>query len=307
VSLNSIVVRKQEKLLDDFVEFGRLQLESGDIDPAYPVLQRLQRGLEPEAALWHTLVYVAYYNLDSGLTAVEREPTWRPLRSLPLPALLAALPTGVERRNLRDRTKMVRHFGSIAAMAEHYGSLAGWLTGSGKPNSDLFGVDGWRRVRLQLELAYGNGRWASYKTAELLMKVNRWPLIAPDMGNEFSTGPRHGLELFFGPAKGNNEALIRRLDEEGLTLQRELVMRGVVVGIEQVETLLCDFHAMADGRYYPGHDLDQMQAQLRPGSPVWAARAEVFDARWLGEVGGWNGVDRERCKVYARTGRVLGR
>ena len=43
------------------------------------------------------------------------------------------------------------------------------------------------------------------------------------------------------------------------TAQATAILRR---GIEQVETILCDFHALAEGRYYVGHDIDQMQEQL---------------------------------------------
>lgn len=317
MSLNPTVVLKREKLLEDFVEFARLQLTSGDIDPAYPVLRQLQREMPAEQALWHTLVYVAFYNLDSAVRVFAALPSWEDARAqwrrtgLALDFQLASLPTGVERRNLRGGYRMMDHFHSLLALADSFGGLGIWL-GAAVHRAPLHD---WLTVRSNVEMARGNGRWASYKTAELLQKVNGWELEAPDMGNEFSTGPRHGLALFYGEVEGNSPAAIRRLDGQGRELQNELVMRGLVVGIEQVETLLCDFHAMADGRYYPGHDVDQMQAQLGWGPagaddyrmPIWRARLASFPLAYLGELGGWNGVDRERCKVYARTGQVLGR
>jgi len=298
-----------ERRLPAAIEFARLHLESQDIDPLYPVLRELQRGMGPEQALWHSLLYVAYYNVASSTLAFANYP-----EPAAIMGPLASLPTGIERRGLRGGAPLSQHTAALEDMAFTYGGLRQWLTRrfTGNPRTD------WNLLQHTFQEAWGNGRWAGYKTAEVLMKVNGFPLEATDMGNAFSTGPRQGLALFYTPIEGNTTAAVRELDEQGWDLHKRMAQEGVHLGIEQLETVLCDFHAMAEGRYYVGWDIDSLQEQLdvawqrgidrRPLlGPVWAARKAGLPHRYLGELNGWKGVDRARGRQYRDTGRVLGR
>lgn len=294
----------KEKLLLNFTRFCLLQLYNQDVDPVYPLLRELHKEMDEETALWHTFLYVAYYNLASATIAFS---------SLPEPFRIKSehimLSTGTERRNFRNGS-INRHITSLLVLHHHYGTFSSFLqqgfTEDKKRN--------WRRLQETLQLLWGNGRWAAYKTAEILMKVHDFPLQATDMGNEFSTGPRQGLALFYPSVSGNTKQAIALLDRQGEQLFEEMRKRGVYMGIEQLETMLCDFHAMAEGGYYPGHDIDLLQQQLLKAPlseelalPIWEARRKVIPHEYLGECNGWNGVDRERKSYYKREGIILGR
>jgi hypothetical protein len=78
--------------------------------------------------------------------------------------------------------------------------------------------------------------------------------------------------------------------------------------------VLCDFNSTRKGHYYVGHDIDQMLAQIKAAglSPdderlLLDIRREVFPADYLGELNGWDGVDKDRRKVYQRTGVIVWR
>lgn len=291
-------------LWHDFVRFCRLQLTSQDVDPMYPVLEYLYRGMEHEQALWHTVLYVGYYSIASATQVFDKVP-----HPALLPASLAKLPTGVERRNFRDGS-IVRHIDYVLALVAHYGSLEAWLTHN---FTDDY-VHNWKRLQDTLQMPYGNGRWASYKTAEILQKAHHYPLQPTDMGLAFSTGPRWGLALFCSEVKGNSKEDIKALETYGQQLRVTLLHFGVEMGIEQLETMLCDFHALYDGNYYVGHDIDQMQEQIvraeletRLALPLYQARAATLAYKYLGEEQGWNGIDRERKLRYKQKGVVLDR
>ena len=303
-----------ERRINDLALFTRLQQESQDMDPMYPVLRQLQGDLTPELALWHSIVYVAYYNVASAQCVFQHVQPGDNVQGA-----MAKFPTGIERRGLRGGHPMTLHFESWAGVLSTYGSLTGFVQEALTEEP----TESWSRLQRMLRLPYGNGRWAAYKTGEVFMKVNGLPVQPIDMGNDFSTGPRQGLGLFFDTVKGNSPAAIRELDHQGEMLQLELRHRGVNTPIEELETALCDFHAMCDGRYYVGRDIDEMQAALltaeqHPHSvireefshwnqEIWAARLEVLPTRTLGELNGWKGVDRTRLTHYARTGEVLDR
>jgi hypothetical protein len=288
--------------------FAELQVASQDIDPLYPVLRHLQRGMKEEQALWHSLLYLAYYNVASSTIAFADHPA--PTR---IEGPLAHLGFGRERRAFPGEMLGV-HTLSLVVHASIHGGLKPWLEQrmEGDPRRD------WATVQWTLQQAEQNGRWAAYKGAEVLARVHGWPLEATDMGHAFSTGPRRGLALFYGPVPSNRAVAVRLLNAQGEHLRRRLAEDGVNLGVEQLETVLCDFHAMTDGAYYVGHDIDQLQEQLdkawRRGidrrpllDPVWAARRAVLPAAYLGEENGWSGVDQHRCRAYRETGQVLPR
>lgn len=153
----------------------------------------------------------------------------------------------------------------------------------------------------------------THNTCEVLQKVYGLPLTAPNMGNEFSTGPRDGLALFRrNLPPGNSKATVRYLDAFAEDLRKELrLFHEVEVPIEELETALCDFHSMVKGRYAPGHDIDYMQLQLernkRPDlmEAVWAARTAALPREWLGELNGWPGRSQSRDQWYKKHGQVL--
>jgi hypothetical protein len=102
--------------------------------------------------------------------------------------------------------------------------------------------------------------------------------------------------------------VIARLDRLTAALAADLGDSDV----GQVETSLCDFHSLTKGGYYLGHDIDAMQEQLHTTPSdltpqAVAARLGTIPAAYLGEVGGWSGVDRDRRRAYRDTGRILER
>jgi hypothetical protein len=309
-------LRSSCKLWHDFVTFARCELDCQDVDPVYPVLVELQRGLSREQALWHTILYVAFYNLGSAVEvfAHVNEPDT-------LPVELAKLPTGIERRGFRTAETMNRHLASIVELAERHGGLAQWLGQALQMPETLLHPEQMSYLKLRDEILrepWGNGRWAAYKTSEILQKVNRMPVRATDMGNDDSSGPVAGLQVLYGPYPGGPELggvnKIAWLDGLGITTMDQLNEEGVNVDIDVVETLLCDFHALVDGRYYPGHDIDQMADQLWSANPqwtaeVWRARAKVFRPEHLAERSKPEPpfVDKQRRKAYALYGEIVPR
>lgn len=292
---------------DSFVEFSRWHLASGDVDPVYPVLAACADllGIDDENRARLVLLYVTYYDLGSALT-VWVEHGWP---TGPLPHDVARLPTGTERRGLRGGVKLNRHLVDLNGHIDGAGSVLAWLH-SGLPDDPLAA---WATLRARLATPWGNGRWATYKTAELAQKVLGWNVEPTDAGHDYSTGPRQGLAVLYGDAPaGQDAATIALLDRRTETLRDRLNDAGVPSDIAEVETHLCDWHAAADGRYYVGHDIDLMLDQInRPHVSgdtrelVLAARLNAFDDRWLGETNGWAGVRPRLKRLWVDDGEVI--
>lgn len=278
-------------------DFAHWHVASGDVDPVYPVLGCITGylDLDAEDCLALVLLYVAYYNLSSALQAWLDG--WR--YGKPLTDAQLRYPTGTERRAHRDVRQFVKHMDSLNRCG------LDWFS----PGPDaLTPVLRWRSIQRRLEAVHGNGRWAGYKTGEILDTVLEWNCPPPDAGHAHSSGPRKGLaDLFPAAAEitGNDPASVLALD--GLT---DILVDRWAIPVAQVETVLCDWHSTVNGHYYVGHDIDQMLEQAtRLASPpvlelIAAGRADSFDERWLGEASDWDGVRPALNRLYVDEHRI---
>lgn len=281
---------KNHDIWDRYVKFHKAQIASMDMDPVYPVLKQLGSSVDKNSSVWLTFLHVAYYHMGSALKAWESHPTPEKLNKN-----LLKLPCGIERRNHRKPERLESHIDSLVQISNEYGGIDKWIDTyiSGDPRQS------WSNLQIVLTAPWGNGRWAAYKTSEMLWKVNGYRLQATDMGHEYSSGPREGMKLLFPDApSGNSPEEVQYLDALSDLLVERLQASGAEASVETVETSLCDFHSMIKGRYYTGIDIDHMQEQLIEVPSGLTEKA--FDARkltlpnkYLGELNGWVGVRRE--------------
>jgi hypothetical protein len=295
-------------LADDYRRFHRLAVETGDVDPVYPVLRHYAGTAtqSTEERLRLTFLHVAYYNLASAIRV------WWDLGTQ---AEQLRLPTGHERRAHRNEGKLTRHLAQLDYIAKDRGGYSGFLErameGARTPE------ERWEAISDAVLSMYGNGRWAAYKTCEMLAKVNGYELHAPDMGHAYSSGPRQGLELLvIGLPTGNGRYHVQMLDAASRALVGVLAESGLPgADNETVETTLCDFHSMVTGGYYVGHDIDSLLAVLTPydgkslpgHGVLMEARRASFPDPYLGELHGWSRPDRVRKRVYQRTRQIVER
>lgn len=291
--------------LKTYAAFHAESVASNEIDDVYPVLKEFHRlrNTETESAVWLTFVYVAYYNMGTALRVYEQHPN----PELPLLELRRKVSIGTERRAHRVPERLDHHLMHLLSLADSNGGLWRWVSGYVTDNR----VESWNNVVAALETIYGNGRWAAYKTAEMLWKIHGLPLQAPDMGHAHSSGPRKGLALLYdGLPAGHAKSDVATLDAVSNDLLNKLTDLGVQASIEEAETSLCDVHALAAGDYYLGMDIDAMQENLlkQPCGlthQMFEARRNVIPNHYLGEINGWDGVDKNRKRVYKETGRLL--
>jgi hypothetical protein len=290
-------------LWEDYAYFHEAQTLSRDMDPMYPILGWFAKDLERDRSLWLTFLFVAYYHLGSALAVFEEYPA----PSVPKEFWLKA-PISQPRRGHRDSLKLAKHLSSLCAKAEKHGGLGAWLD-SVTQFADP--ITNWKSLNEELMTVFGNGRWAAYKTAEILYKSHGFNLEAPDMGHANSSGPRKGLALFFpGLPLGNSPAEIAQLDNLSLKIVDYLQDKTSQVSIETAETSLCDFNALVKGKYYVGIDIDEMQEQLfaQPcllADLAFTARSEVLPNQYLGELNGWTGIDKSRKTIYRQTRQIV--
>lgn len=287
-----------QRLFSDFCKFATAQIRIGDIDPVYPILKTYynMRGMAGERALWFTFLYVLWYNVGVAERLYNQYNYPATIRR----DKLEGLPTGIERRGFRGNTNAAV---AVDYLVSQIGNLAPWVAGIVSWSDNEVN---WRMARVEFEKIPYCGPWASFKWADLLKNVHGYPLTSPDIGvggGGKNAGPVPGLSLIL-------EESWERCAED-ISLQREFYVScrlwGVPFnGMEEMETALCDFNSLYKGRYYVGHDIDDLMPKMSGASrTMWEARQESFSPRYLGEQGGWEGVRAELKPVYRDTGVVL--
>jgi len=310
---------KESDIYDEFVEFSNLQYATLDYDPFHPMLVKLQENLEEEESLWMSTLYMAFYNIGSCYFAFLRNP--KPLSELD--DVLGKLPIGLQRRNLRGG-EVIKYFHRFRKKVKPYGSIKNFLTHNftGSKEKD------WFILLKNLNSVWGNGRWASFTLGEIFQKVNKLPVLPTDIMNENSSGPRTGLELLMGKAKGKTkkekladlkakaDALFRMVRPRIKTNIFYLPKNHYDYGM--MESQLCDFNSMTKGLYYTGRDIDRdleriirtlrvaadVGIDIRPAKRLWEIRREVFPSELLGELHGWYKRHTYAKKFYKNFGII---
>jgi hypothetical protein len=298
----------------DYLRWHHAQVQTGDIDPVYPVLRALadEWQLTHEERLWLCVLHVVWYHPGSTLTAFDVAPTLRELPATPehlAHAGLTTLPTGTERRGHRATPPLVRHLLALPRVFD--GGIAPWVDDTIAPYAGEPTL-AWEALNNHLDAVPGNGRWAAYKLAEMWQKVADVPVQAANAGHKYSSGPRKGLaDLYPRRVTLDDQSpyALARLDRLTDDLARQLGESDIAL----VETSLCDFHSLVSGHYYLGHDIDAMQeAWSHPRvarhipPDAWEARHAAFPHHLLGELRGWQGIRRDRTRAYRDSGELIG-
>ncbi len=294
----------KERRLDDFARFSRATIVSGDVDPQFWILRQLYDtyGLDANEALWFTCVYLMYYHLGSACQAWDRyshpeiitKKTWQ-----------NDLPYFKQRRCFRGNDHARDQVNEILKVSD--GDIAGWVE---KTIGDG-GEEGWQRLREAVSQIPYHGPWSSYKFCDMAKFVHLYPITAPDIGNKpgSTAGPIAGLTTLTG--------MDWRKCADDNQLHRDLLLmmhdRDVpMIGLDHLESMLCDYQSLTNARYYVGHDIDRDQDQLMTApkgndhaNTLWEARDDLFDERLLGEFHDWVGVQGHLNKVYRDRRRII--
>ena len=297
------------RLLDDLTEFAGHMISSWDLDPVYPVLHGLVAPLPFNQQVWHTYLYLAYYNVVSARRAFLLCP-----EPDELPGVCDEFPCATERRNLRGGKVREHVRGMLRATKGDPCRLFAGL-------DDEHGVLAGMQLTARVEAIPGNGRWASYKWGDLSRYVLGVPVEADGMGADGATGPCDGMGVLFGMPRtqARSKQMVQAWEDRAVNLADELTGRlGYRVQVDQIETLLCDFHSLVDGAYVVGHDIDLMLWNLlridradeltqQAFDDVMAARHEALPHAYLGELHGWDRPDPARMRAYKERGVILHR
>ncbi len=300
-------MNRDEKTLADLVEFARLEVASGDIEPWAATIKAMRdrdvvgrdAALSFEDAAWMLTLYNTTDDLLSALTiaALAPDPQAWLLASQADRRTVAGVPLSGERRNLYGGRILKR----MDSYAEHVGPRPQglWFSEAIVSSNQLLNF---HALMTRLRRVWGVGRLAAFEWAEFLSKIVFMPVETEDGRLWESSGPRQSLQRIYG-RKATDIGLLSCWAHE---VKAHLAEQGVPLSWWDFETVICDFNVMRKGRYYPGKHLAMISAEIAGlpdhWRPAWtAAYRSVIPPLWRDLP---PGVDKGLCRAYATTGRI---
>lgn len=282
-----------QQLYRDFLKLVERQFALGDFDAEHPTWVWLinKHKLSIVEGMWLSFLYMAFYDEASAWVVFRNSDPFTVPKNV-------EFPIGTNRRNLYGG-RVVDHFEALKAARI---SAKRW------PCHNLTGdkAADWKLLKDSIRSVWGNGRFASYTTAEMLQKVNNVDVEITDFENRSSSGPADGVHRIIGCGRKDIPALDSGAERiYGLVVKSG--MKPFYTGVDRgvIESVLCNLSGICRGRFYSGRNLDRQQARIlrveamgHDLKELWEARHAVFDHQFLGEFNGWVGIDKERLDKY---------
>jgi hypothetical protein len=243
-----------------FDRFARNLVMSKDVDPIYPFigkgLFKVDKYYRDEVdPVWFTFIYVLFYSLESAILFCNRFPTSKSFKESSFRKLRESTFThfGIERRGKqRQVDTMVRAIMDVIIPMCDQSDNRYLPEISRLTNKDL---------RLLIAGKYNHGVWSAFKIAEVLekafgynnLKINDLGLEGRDPNS--NDGPVAGLRHLFGESRKWTQ-----YDFEGWDKFGHELAKSYKFDIGEIETCFCKWHKIRNGKYYIGHDIDELYA-----------------------------------------------
>lgn len=289
--------RYQINMYKDFDIFSRALIASKDVDPIYPFIKSLldvNRNWMPE---WFCFAYVNMYSLESAIKFCRDIPSpvdW--IEGDGASHFIDMRESGFINKMGHERR------GSQRAINNQYMMFDTAATAILNNSLDLDSQLDFKASVTQNVHMYGP--WATFKIAEVYEKaLDIKSLKIPDLGiNErdpnSNDGPIGGLRWLYGRDNVYDKSIFPTWNKFG-----ENLAKSWNVDIGEVESSLCKWHKIVTGKYYIGHDIDEL----------WELKeivGEGFEDIMMANFGIEfvtlrHGVDRKMKQLYKDTGKIL--
>lgn len=280
----------------DFDIFTRALIGSRDVDPIYNFIKAYLSEHPKWQKEWFCFAYVNMYSLESAMKFCNE-----------IPDAASWLDYGAEKfiemRESKFISKMgIERRGSQRAIPNQYlmfETAANSLLENKLNTEDQFSFK--KSVNKNVHMY---GPWATFKIAEVYEKALGYKeLSILDLGiNErdpnSNDGPMGGLRHLYGRDIQFDKTIIPTWNRFG-----ENLAKGYGVDIGEIESSLCKFHKLVTGKYYIGHDIDELHE-------LSEIVGKGFGNIMLGEFNiGFTipkyGVEREYKGTYKESGKII--
>lgn len=199
------------------------------------------------------------------------------------------------RREMRSHRMLEKRWTCLIDFARY--------TNSGRWKRGMFD-DLW--IDTQEQIKY-YGRYMAIKTLELMRRTGVRPDVhSYDIRAAHAWSPRAAMALLYpqhaewlGDRTLNDPTTVRSVEKKARRIHDDLVENQINVSFFELQGLLCNYKEMLYGRFYPGAGHDEELDYLREFGkdfdvrPWFATRKRIFNRKYLGEIGGWEGIRKE--------------
>lgn len=284
------------KMYTDFDIYSRALIASKDVDPIYPFIKSLVKYKPDYNKYWFALVYVMFYSLESAIKFCEEIPApehWNESVFKKLRTSGHISKMGHERRG-KQRTIENQIF-MVDSFREYLES----------GDFALIALEDNRSFRNQVEKWPQHSGWASFKIAEVFEKaLGAENLKVMDLGLEgrdpnSNDGPVGGLRWLYGRENEFDASIFSTWNNLGRKLAKNWK-----VDIGEVESALCKWHKLVSGKYYIGHDIEEL-CELRGtlGNSFNKIMDQFASRFWMNEA--IHGVRKEYKAIYSEKQRIM--
>lgn len=261
-------------------EFGRLLLETNDLDPIYIALCGLLADKKKQVASipkidWVKRWLVAYWCLYSAGPACYIASCAHPWDALMLAAkndvetpIGGRWPRGHERRHFRGKAA-VDAVNDLRARYQHPEFFVNYVMGKGGHFTDV-------AARVKEHTLFGP--WMAFKVADMAERVLKIPVDFDDSAVFMFNDPTKAALTLWRNKKGlpadarPKDAATHAKIINGVVAHLLTVFQGYQappdnhrpLGLQEIETILCKWKSHMNGHYPPYNDIDEIRAGLEP-------------------------------------------
>lgn len=266
-------------------EFGTHLIQSGDLDPVYLMLNKAE--LDPDTKARWCLAYWCLYHAGAASYIAERKDYfWGTLakaagNSEPAPTGTGdRWPRGKERRHWRGEQALQ----SWCELQQRYNQAPEQFVKLLKERAPEY-----TSVQNFVQSHRGFGPWMSFKIADMLEQVIGVHVDFTEASVFMFKDPKEAAIRYWRRAQGLADNAKPRDPEAAIqTVVRHLLEyfaekkghlapnKQRLVGLQEIETILCKWKSMENGHYPPGNDIHELKTGLLPWSKVSSLAAKLL-------------------------------
>lgn len=274
-------------------EFGKHLLESGDLDPIYIALSKMEWQCEEHRDRW-LIAYWCYYHAGAAsyISEGEGEDFWHRMMVAAQNETIAPdggrWPRGHERRHFRG----YQGIQAVEELSARYGdrpeAMVAYCAGL-YPGVDRVDPGPFVNVSIRVQEHRGFGPWISFKIGDMIERLGIRPIDFSNADVFMFKDPALAAQMLYAQKNGIDPQRVR----DGSVKVKATVIPEVVrylvdhfkdysappthdrpVGLQEAETILCCWKSHLSGSYPRFNDIDEIRHGVRP----WVAHSQTARA-----------------------------
>lgn len=298
-----------------FLDYYGLFMNSGDCDPAFPILNYIADRFElnSEQRYWIAFLYGTNYCAPTTYYIYNEFPDYE---NVSMERMNRWWRDNKEKTFFQTDRSKVKNFDAFPKIVKSYIDLMGK-----SQKKTICKSESYEDLYKLASKIYYFGRFSIFNYTQALWELTGTRFLPTFFDLKDAESCRNGLcyvfnKLHFVKQKNkeiNFPELQANLDK--LLVDLKKIFRKIPVNIWNVETALCAYKKLYWGTRYLGYYIDRQQEEIETlqyrvtegvdWQPLWDFRKEFFDKTLLGELNGWQGIRKDNMNIF-RGRRVFG-